>query len=270
METKGFGEEIIHMIPLGHEIDRAVKPFEKYKANKVYLLALNETFGRYEKEMIEKQQYYTEAVKAIIESYGIPVQSLNVDLFDTLEVAKHLSRIIVEEKAKKNQVFVNMSSGNKLSSVVSTLTAMAHKAKAYYVVADGYTETEADKKKHGISFCNRLELRWIENLPLKLPSDNELKVLVSLCLEKSGCMNTTKILQSLGTQKVKGYEKCTEMFTRKMSRGEKTNCLMKLNKGILSKLESEGYVSREKQGKYNLIKIEPKGVFVAHISGQMK
>jgi len=25
-------EEIVHIVPLGHEIDRAVKPFERYKS----------------------------------------------------------------------------------------------------------------------------------------------------------------------------------------------------------------------------------------------
>ena len=31
-------EEIVHIIPLGFEIDRAVKPFGKLKANRVYIL----------------------------------------------------------------------------------------------------------------------------------------------------------------------------------------------------------------------------------------
>jgi len=33
-------EEIVHIVPLGHEIDRAVKPFERYKANKAERIIL--------------------------------------------------------------------------------------------------------------------------------------------------------------------------------------------------------------------------------------
>lgn len=53
-------EEIVHIVPLGHEIDRAVKPFVSHKANKVYILAVTDTFGKYSEEMIKKQKYYLE------------------------------------------------------------------------------------------------------------------------------------------------------------------------------------------------------------------
>ena len=44
---------------------------------------------------------------------------------------------------------------------------------------------------------------------------------------------------------------------------------MKLNKRILDKLEEAGYISREKRGRHNIIKITPGGVYVAHISGKL-
>jgi len=266
---EGFGEEIIHIIPLGHEIDRAVKPFERYKANKVYLLAVTETFGKYSIDMIEKQRYYVKVVKEKLERQGIETEHRNIDMFDTLEVIKHISNIIVEEKTKGNRVFVNISSAGRLTSVAATLSAMAHGVKAYYVVADGYSEGEEEKKKHGLSFCKQLRLQFLENLPLQLPKENEMKVLAKLCKERKG-MKTIEILEHLGSQNVQGFEKCADIRSRKMLRGEKINYLMKLNKGILGKLEANGYISREKSGKYNLIKITQSGIYVAHISGELE
>ena len=267
--VEGFGEEVIHVIPLGHEIDRAVKPFERYKANKAYLLAVTETFGKYSMEMIEKQRYYVNVVTEKLKEYGIEVEHRNIDMFDILEVIKHISNIIVEEKAKSNRVFVNISSAGRLTSVAATLAAMAHGVKAYYVVADGYPESPEEKERHGLSICKQLRLQFLENLPLQLPEENQMKVLVKLCRENKG-LKTIDILEYLGSQKVQGFEKCVYIRSRKISRGEKINYLMKLNKGILEKLEANGYISRERSGKYNLIKITQSGTYVAHISGKLK
>lgn len=271
METpvERFGEEIIHIIPLGHEIDRAIKPFERYKANKVYLLAVTETFRKYSIDMIERQRYYVNVVKEKLKEHEIEVEHRNIDMFDILEVIKHISNIVVEEKAKGNRVFVNISSAGRLTSVAATLAAMAHGVKAYYVMADGYSENEEERKKHGLSICRQLRLMFLENLPIQLPKENEMKILVKLCKERKG-LKTIDLLEHLGSQKVLGFEKCANIRLRKIPKGEKINYLMKLNKGILEKLEANGYISRERSGKYNLIKIAQSGIYVAHISGELK
>jgi hypothetical protein len=268
-KTQEYGEEIIHIIPLGHEIDRAVKPFEKYKANKAYLLAVTETLGKYSQDMINKQKFYVESVKNQLERKGIDTDVRNIDMFNTLEVIKHISNLIVQEKAKGNRVFVNISSAGRLTSVAATLAAMAHQVKAYYVVADGYSESEEDKKKHGLSSCRELRLQFLESLPFKLPKEEGMKVLVRLCM-KEEAMKPADILEYLGSQKVEGFEKCVDMHSRRMLRKDKINCLMKLNKRILEKLQADGYISREKSGRDNRIRITPKGIYVAHISGELK
>ena len=45
---------------------------------------------------------------------------------------------------------------------------------------------------------------------------------------------------------------------------------MKLNKRILDKLERNGYIIRERVGRYNTIKITETGRYVAHINGLLK
>lgn len=219
--------------------------------------------------MIDKQRYYVEVVKNKLEKQGIEIEYRNIDMFNTLEIIKHISNLIVEEKAKGNRVYVNISSAGRLTSVAATLAAMAHGVKAYYVVADGYPESEEEKKKHGLSFCKELRLQSLENIPLQLPSKKEMKVLVRLCKEGKG-MKTIDILEYLGSQKEEGFEKCANIRSRNISRGEKINFLMKLNKGILEKLEASGYISREKSGRYSLIKITQSGIYIAHISGELE
>jgi hypothetical protein len=262
-----FGEEIIHIIPLGHEIDRAIKPFEKYKANKAYLLATTSTHGKYTLSMTGEQEFFVKKVEDYLRGQKIAVETRDIDVFDTLEVARHISNIIAIEKARGNLVYVNISSAGRLTSVVATLAAMAHNAKAYYVFADAYTSTPEEKQKHGISICNELKIEMIDNLPLQLPSETELNVLTSLC-EANKELNIAQIEKSLGNKKTPGYENCADTKYLKMLRKDKINCHMKL-KGILEKLVDKKYISTKKVGKNRLSKIEPTGIFIANISGQI-
>jgi hypothetical protein len=263
-ESDAFGEEIVHIIPLGHEFDRAVKPFEKYKANRAYLLATTRAYGKYSQSMTKEQEWYVKKVEEYLKRQKISVERIDVDLFDTLELAKCISTIITKEKG--NRIYVNISSAGRLTSVIATLAAMAHSIKAYYVEADGYTSSPEDKQAHGISICNNLKMQTINNLPLQLPSDIELKILIGL-FERGDNMNMVEIEKYLGSKNVHGYENCAEKSYPRMSRKDRINCHMKL-KGILEKLETKGYISMKKAGKNRLSKIEPTGIFIAHISGQ--
>jgi len=262
-------EEIVHVIPLGHEIDRAVKPFEKYKANRVHILSVLETFKKYSLEMVEEQKYFTNTVADRLRSLGIGITIHTLDMFNVLEVIKKISNIIYKEKTDGNIVYVNISSAGRLTSVAAYLSAMVHNAKAYYVVADRYSANKQEKKMHGISICERCETNVLEPFKLQLPKENEMKVLVRLCKEGKG-MKTADIIEFLASKHIRGFEKCVDMRSRKVPRKDKINCLMKLNKGILEKLEENGYIKRVKIGKYNEITITDSGKYIAYISGLLE
>jgi len=258
-------EEIVHIIPLGHEIDRAVKPFEHYKANRVHLLAVTDTFEKYSRKMIEQQKHYLNVVKERLTKLGIEVQIRNIDMFDFLEAVRHISNIAVAEKNRGSVVYVNISSAGRLTSAAATLAAMAHQLKPYYVSAERYSETKEEKDLHGLSICeDPPKIQLLETFPLQLPDEDCIKVLVKLYKEKKG-MTTTEIAEYLAEQKVEGFEKCSPW--RRLPRDQRFNPLMKLNKRILQKLEKSGYITRERKGRYNTIKITSGGVAVAYISG---
>jgi len=171
--------EIVHIIPLGHEIDRAVRPFDKLKANRVHLLAITETFGKYSEEMIEKQKYYLNIVKEKLEEKGIRVQSVNVDMSNVLQVMEKVGEIIREEKQRNNLVYVNISASGGFNSVGPTLAAMYEGANVYAVSADGYSEDEEEMRKHGISICNNLRLRYLKNFEIYAPDETVEKTLLA-------------------------------------------------------------------------------------------
>lgn len=257
-------EEIVHIIPLGHEIDRAVRPFDELKANRVHLLAVTETFEKYSEEMIKKQRRYLNIVREKLEEKGIQVQSANIDMFNLLEVMGKIAEIIREEKERNNLVYVNMSASGRLNSVGATLAAMVHGAKVYYVEADGYAKDEEKRRKHGISICRNLKLKYLENFEINLPDETGQKILVKLCLKPKG-MKTKEIIDFLNKEGVEGFESQYKNLTR----GQTQKYLMKLNRGILDKLEADGYITRVRLGRYNTIKITESGRYVAYISGLM-
>lgn len=115
-------------------------------------------------------------------------------------------------------------------------------------------------------------MEFIENLPIQLPSDREMKVLVELCRANKP-MKPIEIVRYLGSQKIPGFETCLDVVSSKIPRKDKTydkriNYLMKLNKSILARLEASGYIKREKVGTNNLVKITEAGRFVANFSGE--
>jgi len=164
-------KEIVHIIPLDHEIDSAVRPFDELKANRVYLLAATETFGKYSEEMIERQKYYLNIVKEKLEEKGIQVQSCNIDISNLVQMMEKVAEIIREEKERNNLVYVNISASGRFDSAGTTIAAMYGGAIVYYVLADRYSENAEEMKKHGINICTNLRLRYLLDFQMLLPDD---------------------------------------------------------------------------------------------------
>lgn len=262
-------EEIVHIIPLGYEIDRAIKPFEKFKANRVHLLVIPES-DQYPPDMVRKQIHFLDIVRKALEEKGIEVHVRDVDLFNMLEVMKNVSGIILEEISHNNIVYVNMSSCGRLTSVGTTLAAMTHNARIYYVVADRYSKTEKEELTHGLSVCEKLSVVFLENFRLRLPDEASLKILVKLCREERGS-KTVDVMDFLRESGVQDFEEdYKDLEVKKERRRVQISHLMKLNKKYLEKLERSGYILREKVGRYNTIKITESGKYVAHISGLLE
>ena len=96
---------------------------------------------------------------------------------------KRVAQLVRLEKDEKgNDVYVNMSAAGKLTSLGASLAAMAHNAYVYYVSADGYPSSAEEEKLHGLSICNKLDLKLIQNFNINLPDIMGKIVLVNLCL----------------------------------------------------------------------------------------
>jgi len=255
-----FGENV-HIVPLGFEIDRAVKPFERLKANRVYLLTTLDP--SYPIEMRIKQGHYNKIVENFLKEKGIEVRlETDVDIFDILKVMKRVAELIRIEKSHGNDVYVNMSAAGRLTSLGASLAGMVHNAKVYYVSADGYPSTSEEKNVHGLSICNKLNLKLIENFQISMPDYMGRIVLVNLCL-KGKHMRTNELVSLFVSRKIELFKDEIGKDRRKRQQSN----LINLNKAVLNKLEKNGYITREKIGRLSYINITESGRYIAHVLG---
>ena len=263
--TIGGGVEIVHVIPLEEEIDRAVRAFEVeggFKANKVYLLAF--TAPRAQQDPVDELSYYWRKVDERLRALGVETVTVFTDIFNLLDVITKVSRIVRQEREKGNIVYVNMSAGGPFVSAGTAIAAMVQGARLYYVRCNRYIHTRQEKLSHGKAVVTTPQVHFLENFNIMLPDERGMKVLVKL--RQTGEMRTSEILEYLHGEGVEGFEDDPSRLTR----GEKIGMLMRLNKGITGKLDAAGYIAKEKRGRENIYTLTDSGEYVACVSGLME
>jgi len=211
--------------------------------------------------MVQEHMEKAERVKSYLETLDIKVVVIGTKLIDLLDVMGKISNLIRKEKADGNNVYVNMSSAGRLTSLGATLAGMFHDAKVYYVKADRYSRSELEREEHGITICDSRDIVFLENFKMVMPNELELKVLVEIY--KRGKMRTIDIIQFLYGSNVDGFG---EDYFR-MRRSEKASIIMRLNRNILNKLEKAGYILKTKLGRENEYELTESGKYLANISG---
>jgi len=261
--TLGGGVEIVHVIPLETEIDRAVRAFEVedgFKANKVYILTASVPLGT---ETVEEATHYLNETRRRLMLQRIKVEVIPTNTMSILDIISKVSSIVKGEREKGNMVYVNISAGGPFVSVGTSLAGMVQDVRLYYVRAGKLSLTEKERRTHGNAIVTQPQVHFLENFKIQLPDDRSRKLLVELY--KRGQMRTGDILKFLHSKGEDGFEQDPEGLPR----SEKISLLMRLNKGITGKLEVAGYISKEKRGRENLYMITESGKYVASASGQI-
>ena len=285
-------QENVHIIPLGHEYDRAISPFRKRSVDRVYILSITERTGKYADKMVMRQEFFNKKVIEFFKSEKkldkSNVKYLEVQLFDLLEVMTQISAIIKDEQRKGNKVQINMSACGRKTSIGVALAGMVHGADVYYVSAEDYSLTEKEFWEHGLSICEEGKIFKFENFVLQMPIDVSKKILVELYkknqsdykrgIEDKGLLSTD-IRDYLHNEKVEGFEiklgdVDKHVRTIENPDGSSVNKRdvtiaqnIRLETKYLRGLLDSGYIRREKVGQNKKIYITESGKYVACISG---
>ncbi len=270
--TTGLRERV-HIIPLGHEIDRAIIPFKKHRADRAYVLTVPPT-AELSQKMLEKQKHFTQKVCEGLTSLGVTPTLLYCNMFDILDSLRVVSSLIVMEKHDKgNDVFVNMSACGRKTSIAVTLASMVHGVQAYYVTADRYATGDAAylETEHGLSIVEEGRVEPLYNFRIMMPDMPSQQFLVELYKRKDG-MSSKDIFDFFRQIEIDGYD----VTLKKMRKSDEYApspqhriLLNRTNRKFLNPLENAGYIRREWRGRQFIIHLTESGKYIACISGMV-
>ena len=239
-----------------------VKPFEGpngFRANRVYLISTIEGVAA-RRAVIQKHEKFVKYVRGRLEGLGIVVEVIPANLIDILELLRVISGIVKRESEKGNHVYINMSGAGRLTSVASTLSGMVHDATVYYVESDDYSDSNPRFETHGYTIVDKPRIVYLKNFRVELP--NQLQTLVLAELSRGKLVTEDLITYLAGL----GILEYPSNFYR-LTRGEKSKVMMRLDRGIMAKLLEQGYVSKRKVGRRSEYEITESGKYIVCISG---
>src|SRR5659263_198582 len=115
-----IGHKKVHIVPMGYEIDRIELPLKRIGADKVYLITA-------EKETEMGLRYLEELdrrIKKIINAKDFQV--LGCPIWDFQKLMSLICELVRKEKLGGNFVYINVSSGSKLSAIAGTLASLMY------------------------------------------------------------------------------------------------------------------------------------------------
>ena len=281
-------EEIVHIIPLGHEYERAIRPFDTAKANRVYLIVdcgtgLEGGTSERDISMQKWQDHYTKIVTDYLSNEKhIRVITIKTSTFDLTAFLSTLSSVISAEKNQGSRVHINMSGSGRLAAVASTLAGMAHGIDVYYVHSERFAEDNGtfdetnERYRCGVSICKTNTVTNFTNFQFIMANTIETLILQKLYNEKDKKgVSSSELVKMLEENSISGFEKTPEEYRKarknedKDTRNAMSRKLMKLNHSILKgMIDDKKYITKEKSGRKMLFRITPSGEYALHLSGQ--
>lgn len=131
----------VHIAAVGYEAKRVTEPLIRLKADRAYLLTFTATDSA--------KKYWADVHRTLqVEYKSIEVRDRFEDVWDFHRVLSLYGGIIREETASGNLVFVNVSTGTKITAMVGLLSSMFWATTPYYARTSygGGTEVVHDIK----------------------------------------------------------------------------------------------------------------------------
>lgn len=146
--------ERVHIMPLGYEEERAYLAAEELKADKVILVARPDS------------DKYVSTVDTELTKRGIEPSVVRCNIFDLYSSLGTIAELIHEHR--EEQVFVNISTGGKITAIAGMIACMVTGAEPYYVQAENY-EMNIPK---GIA-----SIKSLPRYPIEAPDAQQIQVL---------------------------------------------------------------------------------------------
>ena len=175
----------VHIATVGFQIKRITEPIIRERADKVYLLTHSQD---------DKAAQYIEKISKVLRKEKfLKVEKRTTNIWDLFECLQSYKQIIKEEEHGAH-IYINVSTGSKVSSIAGTLACMIWKGTPYYAHID------YDNKKDpsdGLPDENVTSLVELPVYSINRPKPESLLVLNLLSQIKGGKMKKSVLIDRL-------------------------------------------------------------------------
>lgn len=223
----------VHIMPVGYEYERIVQPAEDFRADIVVLIGHEE-----DKEGSDGDQHLADAITAL-EDMGVEIKPEECDIFDLYSSMGTIAEAIAEHE--DDEVFVNVSTGSKVTAIAGMIASMVLDSTPYYVRAMDY-----DKDPDDIQGTMELP-----TYPIDAPDAEQVDVLkfINRSSEKVGPPTKGEIIHF-------SEQFNLDYISRNVAGKGKYRLL---DTYIVEPLKERGYIEESKQGRNKILTITDDG-----------
>jgi len=183
----------IHISPVGFEFKRVTVPLIQMQADKVYLITY--------KKNDDATKFFSRIKSELRRDYKhIQVEEVFLDIWNLYECIAEFRSVISKEEG--NHIYVNVSTGTKITAIAGMLSCMLWKAIPYYAPVS-YT----DKKTQDLPSEQVQDPHRLHTYEIKKPKPEWMKIL-ELLDSRNGTMRKSEIIKSLEGMQIIRQKDC--------------------------------------------------------------
>ncbi len=230
----------IHVVPLGYESDRIVRPVVDGDADEVLFLEPDA-----DREGVDRPGYH-DTVRERIRAEGIATETVVCDIFDLFSSLGTIAEI--SDRFRDHNVYVNLASGSKVTAIGGMIACMATGATPYYVRATEYAGGEDRPVASGAKPPETLP-----KYPIDEPEAQHVAVLAYV--EREQPVTKGDLIEYGRREGLPFVERYDAEGVQNPERGY----YRRLNTRVVDPLTDRGFVAVEEHSKYQYVSVTESG-----------
>lgn len=231
----------VHIVPVGYDTTRITNPLLEKRADKVYFIRHTE----------DTKSSYFDFITKELDGKGIDITEEFVNIWNLFQCIEKFKEIVTSEK--DNHVYVNVSSGSKITAIAGMLTSMLiPKIEPYYVHIE-YSSVTTRKIKEDV-------VKTSINLPVFEINQPPKEYLTTLCiLSQNDSLKKSQLIEELEHAEIIKQKDLDKPF---FSAHAKHSQL----RAILDPMEHDwDFIQVTGKGKRSRVKITPQGTYALNM-----
>lgn len=241
-----------HIVPVGYDYyNRVLEPLLDPRADEIFFIL-------HDKGAIRGHDKFFAQIVKEVKKENIPFESIETDIWDLYKCLEVFREIITDAKKHGNHVFINVSTGTKVTAMAGILACMMWRETPYYVRLKNPT-------KKGITKIPKVAVEKRERIPtfdITKPDIKMMKILQKIAKMKDGSMRKWQLVEYLEDE---GDIKQIE--TRKKKVFTDNAKLSQLQTILIPMEKTWGFVDVEHRGSRSQVKIRKEGLQALQIFG---